>query len=134
MVPGAEAIVDALATVSNKRGELAEVRLVRRRGYDDDKRTCIEWQKSLAAERVMFEVIDLTWHIEFAAIHEADDRTRLLTAEFDIGKRMVAIGHALVDRKRIVPFKFDNIAEGRKSCTGQGLYRERISHRSCRVS
>ena len=61
-------------------------------------------------------------------------RTRLLATELDIGKRMIAVGYALVDRERIVPIEFDNIAERRKPRTGQGPYRERIRHRSCRVS
>ena len=134
MVPGAEAIVDALVAVSHKRGELAEVWFTSRWRYDDDKRTRIERQKSLAAERVMLEVIDLARHIKFAAIYQADDRTRLLANELDTGKRMIAVGHALVDRERIVPIEFDNIAERRKPRTGQGPYRERIRHRSCRVS
>jgi len=133
MVPGAEAIVDALATVSNKRGELAEIRFDSHWGYDDNKPTRIERQESLATEWMMLEVIDLARHIELATIHQADDGSCLLTTELDIGKRMVTIGHALVDRKRIVPFEFDNVAEGRKPRTGQGLYRERIRHRSCRV-
>jgi len=114
VVPGAETIVDALATVSHKRGELAEVWFTSRWRYDDDKRTRIERQESLAAERVMFKMIDPARHIKFAAIHQADDGARLLATELDIGKRMIAIGHALVDRKRIVPIEFDNIAERRK--------------------
>ncbi len=115
MVPGTETIVDTLATVSNKRSELAEVRFVSRWRYHDDKRARIERQKSLAAERVMFEVINLARHIELAAIHQTDDGSCLLTTELDIGKRVVTIGHALVDRKRIVALELDNIAEGCKS-------------------
>ena len=134
MVPGAEAIIDALATVGHKHGELVEVWFACRRGDDDDEWVCIERQKSLAAERVMFEMIDLARHIEFAAIHQADDRTRLIATEFDTGKRMVAIGHALVDREGIVTLELDNVAEGCKPGTGQGLYRDCVSQRSCRVS
>ena len=118
MVPGAEAIVDALATISHKRGELAEVWFTSRWRYDDDKRTRIERQKSLAAERVMLEVIDLARHIKFAAIYQADDRTRLLANELDTGKRMIAVGHALVDREGFMPLEFDNAAKGRKPHTG----------------
>ena len=117
MVPGDKAIVDALATVSNKRGELVEVRFFSCWGYDDDKRDCIERQESLAAEWMMLEVINLARHIELAAIHQTDDGARLLTTELDIGKRVITIGHALVNRKRIVALEFDNIAEGRKFCT-----------------
>jgi len=50
--------------------------------------------------------------IEFPAIHQADDGTRLLAGQFDIGQRVVAIGHTLVDREGVMTLELDHIAEG----------------------
>ena len=81
---------------------------------------------------MILQMVDLARHLEFPAIYQADDRARLSTTEFDLGERMITIGHTLVNGEGFVPFEFNDIAVGRKSCTGQGLYCQRISHRFCR--
>ena len=82
----------------------------------------------------MFEMIDPARHLELATVDEADDRARLIAAEFYLGQPMISVGHPLVDGKRFVTLEFDDIAKGRKPGAGQGLYDEAISHQYYRIA
>lgn len=111
-MPGPEMIIDPLASIGHEGLQLIQLGLISGWTYDHDKRTGIEGQKSLTTEGVVFQVVDPARQIEFPAIHQADDGTRLLTDQFNIGQRMIAIGHALVDREGVVSLELDHIAEG----------------------
>lgn len=97
MMPGAESVIDTLVPIGDESLELAEVWFTCGRGDDHDKGTGIERQKSLASEWMILEMIDLARHIKFPTLHQADDCARLITAELDIGQRMIPIGHTRIN-------------------------------------
>ena len=99
VMPGAEVIIDALFAVSDEGSQLSEVGVVGCRTDDDDEGTRIERQESLAAERVVFEMVDPARHVELVTGHQADNRARLLTFELYPGKFVIAVRHAVVDRE-----------------------------------
>jgi hypothetical protein len=75
MVPGTEAVIDALLAVGDESAHLGEIGIDSRRADDNDEWARVQWQKGLAAKRMVLEVVDLAWHVELTACHQADDGT-----------------------------------------------------------
>ena len=103
----------------------------RRRRDDNDEAARVERQKGLTTERVIFEMVYRARQLELATCNQADGRARILTGKIDVGKCVIAIGHAVVDREKIPPLEFDHVAKGGESLARQRLNGQGIRHRSC---
>ena len=126
MMPCTGTIVYALAPVGYEGLKPGKVGPLPRRTYHNYEGAGVQRQKRLAPKGMVFQVIDHAWHIEFATIDQADDRARLLTPKLNFGQCMVAIGHALVDRKgeTFAYLKYNNLYTLEDELTGrlQGKY------------
>ena len=82
MMPGTEVIIDTLFAVSDEGSQLFEVRVVGWGADNDDEGARIERKASLAAERVVFQMVDPSRHAERVTGHQPVNRDLLLTFHF----------------------------------------------------
>jgi hypothetical protein len=133
-MPGTPVVVNALAAIGHKSMQIVTSGFVPGSGHDQDERAGIEWDESLATQGVMLHMIDPAWHLELPAVDQADNRVCIVTCELDIGKCMIAVRHAVINREKISLFIFDHIPEGRKGLAAQGQNLEGVSHLSFPLS
>ena len=109
MVPCAGMIINTLLPIGDKALEIPGSRRIAGFTDDDDKRDLFEWHKCLAAERMMFYMIQLTRHVVLVTFHQANDHSRLFTRCLDFSERMKSLGHTIIDEK-ILPEHFIDLS------------------------
>ena len=68
--------------------------------------------------------------VEFSAYDEADHGARIAAAELDRGQRVIAVGHAAVDRITRLALELDHVAVFGESRRAQRLDVEPLRHES----
>ena len=107
-MPGPRMVIDTLLAIGDKAVKIFRARQFASAGNNNNEPGISKRYEGLAAQWMMFCMVEPARHFVLLAFNQADNCARFLARRFDARESMKALGHAIVDKKRILVATLDD--------------------------